>query len=145
MRRWRRSDQEAELEREIRDDLDLEAAQLESEGLSREAARDAARRAFGNITYTKEEVRTMWGWTTWEIVMQDLRYACRNLMRNPGFTTTALLTLALGVGASTAVFTIVDSVLLRPLPYRDSGKLTAVWERVRFLAGDPTGPNPKHV
>src|SRR5207253_292085 len=62
-----------------------------------------------------------------------------------GKAATAFLTLALGIGASTAVFTIVDSVLLKPLGYHDSGRLVAAWERVRFLSGEPTGPNPRHV
>ena len=58
---------------------------------------------------------------------------------------TAVLTLALGIGASTAVFTVVDSVILQPLSYRDSGKLVVAWERLRFLSFDPTGPNPRHA
>jgi predicted permease len=144
----RQRDREQDLEREIRADLELEAAELEEQGLAPDAARAAARRAFGNVALTKEEVRAMWSWTTVEIVMQDFRHAIRNLRKSPGFTLTALLTLALGIGASTAVFTIVDSVLLKPLPYPDSGRLVAVWERVRSLGGDraePTGPNPRHV
>src|SRR5207237_6033466 len=76
---------------------------------------------------------------------QDLRYALRNLRKSPGFAATALLTLALGIGVSTAVFTIVDSILLKPLVYHDSGSLVAAWERVRFLSSEPTGPNPRHV
>ena len=143
---WRRRrNREGDLDREIRNDLDLEAAEGEARGLPPEAARYAAQRAFGNVALTKEEVRTMWGWTTWGILVQDFRYAIRNLRKSPGFTATAFLTLALGIGASTAVFTVVDSVLLRPLPYHESGQLVALWERVRFLAGEPTGPNPRHV
>ena len=77
--------------------------------------------------------------------MRDLRYALRTLRKSPGFAATAILTLALGIGASTAVFTIVDSVVLKPLAYRDSGRLVVAWERVRFLGGEPVGPNPRHV
>src|SRR5438270_957639 len=87
----------------------------------------------------------MWGWTLWETIFRELRYAARTLRKSPGFAATAFLTLALGIGASTAVFTIVDSVLLKPLGYHDSGRLVAAWERVRFLSGEPTGPNPRHV
>src|SRR5712692_5927583 len=79
----------------------------------------------------KEEVREMWGWTRWDILIQDLRYALRMLRKSPGFAVTAVLTLALGIGASTAVFTVVDSVVLKPLTYRDSGNLVVAWERVR--------------
>lgn len=80
-----------------------------------------------------------------DIVFQDLRYALRNLRRSAGFTAAAVLTLALGIGASTAVFTVVDSVLLKPLPYPDSAALVVAWERVRFLVFEPIGPNPRHV
>jgi predicted permease len=143
---WRsRKRREQDLERELRTDLELEAAEQEENGLSPRDARDAARRAFGNVTLVQEEVRSMWGWTRWEILLQDLRYALRNLRKSPGFAATAILTLALGIGASTAVFTVVDSVLLKPLAYHDSGRLVAVWERIRFLGDDATGPNPRHV
>src|SRR5258708_15276677 len=69
----------------------------------------------------------------------------RTLRKSPGFAATAILTLALGIGASTAVFTVVDSVLLKPLAFHESGRLVACWERVRFLRDDATGPNPRHV
>lgn len=74
-----------------------------------------------------------------------LRHAIRTLRKSPGFAATAILTLALGIGASTAVFTVVDTILLRPLSYRDSGKLVVAWEHVRFLVDAPIGPNPRHV
>ena len=129
-----RKRREEDLERELRSDLELEAEERRADGLSPEQARDAARRAFGNITYTKEEVRSMWGWTRWEIILQDIRHAVRTLGKSPGFAATAILTLAVGIGASTAVFTVVDSVLLKPLAYRDSGRLVAAWENVQFLS-----------
>src|SRR5262245_6247414 len=75
----------------------------------------------------------------------DLRFALRQLWKNPGFTVVAVLTLALGIGASTAIFTIVDSLLLKPLAYRDSGRLVVAWEHVGFLGGAAIGPNPRHV
>lgn len=81
------------------------------------------------------------------MLFAEIRHSLRNLWKAPGFALTAILTLALGIGASTAVFTVVDSVILKPLSYRDSGKLVVVWEKVKFLAtiANPyTGPNPRH-
>jgi predicted permease len=77
--------------------------------------------------------------------MQDFRYALRMLRKNPGFAFTAVLTLALGIGASTAVFTLVDSIVLEPLAYRGGGSLVVAWERIKFLGSEPTGPNPRHA
>jgi predicted permease len=130
---------------EIQFHLDHQIAENIAAGMSREEARYAARRTFGNVTWVKEEVRVMWGWTLWETIFRELRYAGRTLRKSPGFAATAFLTLALGIGASTAVFTVVDSVLLKPLAFHESGRLVACWERVRFLADDATGPNPRHV
>jgi predicted permease len=141
---WRRQ-REQDLDRELRADLELEAEEQEANGLSPQEARAAARRAFGNVAWVKEEVRFMWGWTLWETIFQEVRYAGRTLRKSPAFAATAILTLALGIGASTAVFTVVDSVLLKPLNFRESGRLVACWERVRFLRDDATGPNPRHV
>src|SRR5712692_6054298 len=143
---WRRREsREQDLERELRSDLELEAAEQEEKGLSAEEAPYAAQRAFGNTTFVKEEVREMWGWTRWAIIVQDVRYAVRMLRKSPGFAATAVLTLAVGIGASTAVFTVVDSVVLKPLTYRDSGSLVVAWEHVRFLGSDRVGPNPRHA
>jgi predicted permease len=145
MRWWRPRSREQDLDRELCAHLELEAEEQQDSGLNPEQARFAARRAFGNITFTKEEVRHMWGRTSWDIFIQDLRYALRTLRKSPSFAATAILTLALGIGASTAVFTVVDSVVLKPLAYRESGSLVVAWERVRFLSGEPVGPNPRHV
>jgi predicted permease len=123
----------------------MEAAELEARGLAQEEARHAAQRALGNTTLLKQEVREMWGWTRWGIFIQDLGYTLRTLSKSPGFAATAILTLALGIGASTAVFTVVDSVLLEPLPFHDSSQLVVAWERVQPISADPVGPNPRHM
>lgn len=82
------------------------------------------------------------------MLLRELKYSLRNLRKSPGFALTAILTLALGIGATTAVFTVVDSVILKPLSYRNSGQLSVVWEKVKFLATSTNpyvGPNPRHT
>src|SRR5580693_10721603 len=125
---WRRK-REDDLERELRAHLDLESEELESS--------DAARRAFGNVARIKEEVREAWGWTQVERAIQDLRFALRQMRRTRGFSLLAVLTLALGIGASTSIFCVLDSVLLRQLPYADPDRLVLVREQLKPIAPDP--------
>jgi predicted permease len=127
MRWWRRKDREQDLERELRSDLELEAAELqEKNGLSAEDARYAARRAFGNTTLVKEEVRRTWGAGWCEDFLKDTRHAARHLRKAPGFAAAAVVSLAVGIGANTAIFTIIDAVLLKSLPVRDPGNLVVL-------------------
>ncbi len=129
MRWWQLKKRNADLERELRSDLELEEEEQRESGSSPEEARYAARRAFGNATLIREQTRETWGWTPLERLLQDLRYAVRQLRRSPGFTLIALLIMACGIGASTAVFSIIDSVLLRPYAFRDPGQIV-VWREV---------------
>lgn len=128
MKWWQIRKRDADLERELRSDLDLEEEEQRERGLPPEEARYAARRAFGNSTLIKDQTHEAWGWVRFERVLQDLRFALRQLKRSPGFAVAAILTLALGIGTTTSIFSVADAVLLRPLPYPHPEQLVRVWE-----------------
>ena len=123
---------ERDLDDEIRFHLDQEARLRSEQGARPDAAAMEARRAFGGAALVKEVTRAMWTSTSIERILQDLRVARRSLARSPGYVAVVVATLALGIGATTALFTVVNGVLLRPLPFRDPDRLVMVWERSPF-------------
>jgi putative ABC transport system permease protein len=140
---WRRrKEREQDLERELRSDLELEATEQEESGLTTEEARYAARRALGNLTSIKEVTRDMWGWGSFERLLQDLRLSFRLLRKSPSFVLFAVLALALGLGANEAIFSVVDSVLLRPLPFRNAERLVEIGEDASHLGFPMDTPAP---
>ena len=127
---WRiwRSRKETELDEELRFHLDEEAAERSAEGIPPEEARSAARRELGNIARVQEETRAAWGWTLAEQFAQDVAYASRTMLANKTFSALAILSLALGIGANTAIFSFMDAILLRSLPvYQPQSLVRFVW------------------
>jgi predicted permease len=116
----------------IEEHIGERADELEADGMTRTAAEQAARREFGNVALMEERSREAWQWTGLESALSDAKFALRRLRKAPGFAVTILLTLAIGIGANTAVFSVVNGVLLKPLAYPDS-------ERVAYLRLDAPG------
>ncbi len=111
----------------IQEHIEERSEELVEEGMPRKEAEQTARREFGNVALMEQRSREEWQWPLLESIFTDLKFALRRLRKSPGFAATVLLTLAIGIGANTAVFSVVNSVLLKPLPYPKSEQLTALW------------------
>ncbi len=120
---------ERELQEEMQLHIELRAVKLRQTGLPRQEAEYMARQRFGNALSLQEASREMWGWNSLETLGQDVRYALRQFRKNAGFTAIAIATLALGIGANSAVFTVINGVILRSLPYPDPERLVSLSEK----------------
>src|SRR6267142_194765 len=128
-----------DLRAEMESHIEEKAAELRTEGFSQSQAYVEARRRFGNVLSKQEQSREIWIARSWSDSLQDLRHAARTMRRHLGFSAVAVLSISIGIGANTAIFSIVNGVLLRPLPYRDSDRI------VRIIQSRPPDSAPDNV
>jgi putative ABC transport system permease protein len=139
----RRDRFDRELEDEMRFHLEMKAGENQAAGMSSEEARSASQRQFGNRTLLREVSREMWGFRSIETLTQDLRFGIRMFLRNPGLTAVLILTIALGIGLNSALFSVVNSLLLNPLPFPEADRLTYAWTRSDRLSSERLGVTPE--
>src|SRR5579864_1694119 len=138
MKWWQIGKRDADLERELQSDLQLEEEEQREHGVAPEEARYAALRAFGNPSVISDQTREVWSWEKLKTLLRDLRISIRTLARQPGFSAVAILVIAVGIGATISLFTVVWSVLLKPLPFDRPDELVRLYEiSERFPANGP--------
>ena len=133
------------MDAEMQHHLELETDALVAGGMSRARARDIARVRFGSVAQVKDDCRDSWGMRTVDALRQDIRYAARSLVKYPGYTAVVLFTLALGIGANTAIFSVVYAVLMRPLPYAHGSRLVEVRQQAPKLGVESAGVSVKEL
>jgi predicted permease len=139
----RRDRFDRELEEEMRFHLEMKAEENLAAGISPEEARYAAQRQFGNQTLLREVSREMWGVRSIETLLQDLRFGIRMFLKSPGLTAVLILTIALGIGFNSALFSVVNTLLLNPLPFPDADRLVIAWTRSAKTSSNLMGATPE--
>src|SRR6185312_13896219 len=140
MKWWQIGKRDADVERELQSDLELEEEEQREHGSAPEEAHYAALRAFGNPSVISEQIREVWSWDRLESFLHDLRIGIRTLARQPGFSAVAMLVIAVGIGATISLFTVVWSVLLKPLPFDHPEQLVRLYETSELFPAN--GPAP---
>jgi len=126
-RLFRRTRRYSDIDISVNEHIEERTDELIAEGLPRKQAEQTARREFGNVALLQQRSREQWQWPALESLLADLKFTLRRLRKSPGFGITVLLTLAIGIGANTAVFSVIDGVLLKPLPYPQPNELVSLW------------------
>jgi predicted permease len=127
---WFRRRRERDFERELQAHLELEAEERHKNGCDEQQSQYAARKALGNTTLIKEDLRAVWSWVVIDRLAQDLRYALRTMRKSMSYSVVAVLTMSLGIASTTLIFALINSLLLQPLPFKDPDALYMFWEKI---------------